>query len=246
MGIANNVSLSLATAMQRSLDVAANNMSNASTAGYKATRPLLDSVSLGDNNDPEAVNYVRDSGSYLDTTQGAMIPTGNPLDLAVSGTDWFSYEINDGQVAYGRNGRLVVNANGQLTTLSGAPILDDGGSPITLPEEVGQDVSVARDGAITDNEGSSLGRIGLFRVRDPNQLLPVGNGLYLLPSGSTQAESTNGSQVMQGFSERSNVEPAIEMVRLMEIQRTYERAVQVMSDANELTKQAVQRIARTV
>jgi flagellar basal-body rod protein FlgF len=246
MGSANSVSLSLATAMQRSLDVAANNMSNASTAGYKAIRPLFESVSQNGTKDPEAVNYVRDTGNYMDTTQGALTPTGNQLDLAVSGTGWFSYETSDGQVAYGRNGRLAVNANGQLTTLTGSPILDTGGSPITLPEEVGQDVTVARDGTMTDNEGELLGQIGLFRVLDPNQLIPIGSGLYLLPPGSQAAEPTTRSNIMQGFSEQSNVEPAMEIIRLMEIQRTYERAVQVMNDANELTKSAVQRIARTV
>lgn len=246
MGSANSVSLSLATAMQRSLDVAANNMSNASTAGYKAVRPLFESVSQNENKNPEATSYVRDKGNYMDTTQGALTPTGNQLDLAITGTGWFSYETRDGQVAYGRNGRLAVNANGQLTTLTGASILDDGGSPITLPEEVGQDVTVARDGTMTDNEGTLLGQIGLFRVIDPNQLNPIGNGLYLLPAGSPAAEPTSQSKIMQGYSERSNVEPAMEIIRLMEIQRTYERAVQVMNDANELTKQAIQRIARTV
>ncbi len=246
MGSANNVSLSLASAMQRSLDVAANNMANATTAGYKATRPLLESVSRDGSTDPEAISYVRDSGSYMDTSQGAMIPTGNPLDLAISGTDWFSYKTPEGQTAYGRNGRLVVNANSQLTTLSGAPILDDGGSPITLPEEVGQNIAVARDGTMTDLNGATLGQIGLFRVPDPNQLLAIGNGLYVLPPGASEVGQSSGSQVMQGYSEQSNVQPAIEMIRLMEIQRTYERAVQVMNDASELTKQAIRRIARTV
>jgi flagellar basal-body rod protein FlgF len=246
MGSANNVSLSLATAMQRSLDLTANNMANATTAGYKATRPLFESVSADGSTDADAVNYVRDSGNYLDTSQGTMLPTGNPLDLAISGTGWFSYESDSGNVAYGRNGQLVVDANGRLSTLSGAAILDDGGSPITLPEEVGQNIAVAGDGTMTDLDGTLLGQIGVFRIPDPNQLTPIGNGMYLLPSGAPSAEVTSQSQVMQGYSEQSNVEPALEMIRLMDVQRTYERAVQVMNDANELTKQAIRRIARTV
>ena len=50
----------------------------------------------------------------------------------------------------------------------------------------------------------------------------------------------------QGFIEQSNVKPVVEMINLMDIQRAYERAVKLMNDENELTKQAIQRLGRVL
>lgn len=247
MGNANYVSLSLATALQRSMDVAAHNMANASTAGFKASRPLFESVDPSGAADPdEAVNYVQDRGTYVDTSQGALIATGNPLDLAVSGGGWFGYQAEGGQTAYGRDGRLTIDADGQLATLAGAPIIDLNGSPVTLPSEVGQAITIARDGTITDSAGATLGQIGVFRIEDVDSMTAIGNGLYLTVGGAGQAVPDDGSQVVQGSVEQSNVQPVVELTRLMDIQRAYERAVKLMNDENELTRQAIQRLGRVV
>lgn len=247
MGNANYVSLSLATALQRSLDVSAHNMANASTAGFKATRPLFESVDPSGSGDADtAVDYVVDRGKYVDTSQGAMIATGNPLDVAVSGSGWFGYQAAGGQTAYGRDGRLTINAGGQLSTLAGAPILDLNGSPVTLPSEIGQDITIARDGTVVDRDGATLGQIGVFRVPGVDSMTAIGNGLYLADPAAGAATHDVDGQVVQGFIEQSNVQPVVEMTRLMDIQRAYERAVKLMNDENELTRQAIQRLGRVV
>lgn len=246
MGITGNVSLSLATALQRSLDVATNNIANASTAGFKASRPIFESfVDDQQSGSSDAVSYVMDKGDYLDTTQGPLLPTGNPLDLAVSGDGWFSYETPNG-IGYGRDGRLLVNAEGLLVTASGAPILDEGGSPITIPADSAQSIVVGKDGTIVGGNGVELGKIGVFRILDPDKLMPIGNGLYLLPPGVSAAAPAESAAVSQGFIEQSNVKPVVELTQLMEIQRAYERAVTLMNQANDLTKRAIERIARVV
>ena len=72
-----NVSLSQATALERSLSMTAHNIANANTAGYKAIQPLFESIDheVGAEN----VSFVLDRGSYLDLNKGALMPTGNPL-----------------------------------------------------------------------------------------------------------------------------------------------------------------------
>lgn len=245
MGTTNYVSLSLATALERSLDLAAHNMANASTAGYKAQHPLLEAVDPTDSgNTTQSVNYVQDKGIFVDMAQGTMVPTGNPLDIAVNGEFFLGFEAAGGEIAYGRDGRLTVDADGQLVTLAGSPIVDISGAPITVPPEVATAVTIATDGTITDQNGGLIGRIGLFNVDNPNLLAPIGNGLFL--AGATQAEQTEEGSISQGYIEQSNVKPVVEMIHLMDIQRAYERAVKLMNNDDELTKQAIQRLGRVV
>ncbi|MGD9863427.1 MAG: flagellar hook-basal body complex protein [Pseudodonghicola sp.] len=246
MGNGNYVSLSLATALQHSIDLAAHNMANASTAGYKAMQPLFEAVEPEGELTETSVSYVQDNGTYIDQSQGALIATGNPLDLALSGPGWIGYETEGGNTAYGRDGRLTINADGQLATLSGAPVLNPSGVPITLPQALGQQIIITQDGDITDLEGTVLGQLGIFRMPDVNQMTPIGNGLYLIDGAAGEVTPDADTRISQGFIEQSNVQPIVEMTRLMDIQRAYERASKLMTDQNDLTKQAIQRLGRVV
>ena len=245
MANADYVSLSLATALQRSLDMAAHNMANASTAGYKSVQPLFEAVQP-DGTEDEAISYVEDRGTYLNVSQGALVATGNPLDLALSGGGWFSYQTDSGATAYGRDGRLAINSDGQLTTLQGAPILNQGGNPITLPQTLGQNITISSDGTITDAEGGTLGQIGIVRVPDADKLVQIGGGLYLYGEGAGDITPDTETEIAQGFVEQSNVQPIVEMTRLMDIQRAYERAAKLMGDSSDLTRQAIKRIGSVV
>ena len=247
MGTTSYVSISLATALERSLDMAAHNMANASTAGYKAQHPLLEAVDpKNSGDDTQAVSFVKDSGVYVDLSQGALVQTGNSLDVAVTGEGWLGYLTADGQTAYGRDGRLSVDAEGQLVNLAGNPVVDEGGAPITLPQDVGHLVQIAKDGTLTDQTGGILGRIGLFNVPNFDSAAPLGNGLFLPNPNANAPTPVENAQFAQGFIEQSNVQPVVEMIHLMDIQRAYERATHLMSDENELTKQAIQRLGRVV
>ncbi len=246
MSSANYVSLSSATVLERSLDSTANNIANMSTTGFKASRPLLDSLAFeGSGLGSEDISFVQDKGYYLDLSQGALTRTENTLDIAISGPDWFSYEGPDGGTAYGRDGRLVLTADGTLTTTTGAAILDVGGGRITLPADIGSQVIIARDGTIADQAGNALGRIGLFSVSNPNALNPIGGGLYKDP-GPAGVDAAQDSAVIQGFLEGSNVQATVEVTRLMDIQRAYERAIKVIDQSDELTRTAIQSISRSV
>lgn len=243
MSSANYVALSLTAALERSLDATANNIANMSTSGFKASRPLMEALSVGAAH--TEVNYVRDVGPYLDMEQGALSKTDNPLDIAVTGNDWLSYETTQGVRAFGRDGRLVVSAEGVLTTTSGAALLDEGGARISIPADVGTELTVARDGVVTNASGDVLGQIGRFSISDVTALNPIGDGLYSLQDGADISLSDQ-SAIAQGFLEQSNVDGTLEVTRLIEIQRAYERAVRVIDQADQLTQTAIQRISQSV
>lgn len=246
MSGASYVSVSLAAVLERSLDTTANNIANMSTAGFKASRPILDSIAtdLG-GIDAEVVNFVREKGHYIVMEQGAATKTGDPLNIAMSGTDWFGYQTEDGTQAYGRDGQLVLTADGKLTTTNGSAILDQGGGEIFLPPNVGSNVSIARDGTIADGEGNVLAQIGRFSTDNPNTLKAIGGGLYVA-GGGAKFESSFESEILQGHLEQSNVNGTLEITRLIEIQRAYERAVKVIDQSDELSRTAIQRISRNV
>lgn len=238
-----NVSLSQATALQRSLNMTAHNIANANTAGYKAIQPLYESVDHPvDNAD---VSFVLDRGSYLDLTNGSLVPTGNPFDVALAGDGWMSFQLENGGTGYSRHGRLVVDVDGQLKTAAGRPLLDAGGGPVVLPDDIGQNVAITNSGTITDANGAVLGTIGVLTIEQGARMLPLGGGMYQLPEGARPPQPAENPQIKQGFVEGSNVEAVLEMTRLIDIQRAYENAVKLMTEDDNLTKTAIQRLGRT-
>jgi flagellar basal-body rod protein FlgF len=238
------VALSLARAMQRDLDVTANNIANANTAGFKAERIIFSSYLHPDDGQEvgSGTNFVVDQGSYLDRTQGAMTRTDNPLDVAVKGDAFLSYRTTEGQTAYGRDGQLTLDRDGYLVTLSGNRVLDDGGADISIPPGAG-DIKIGVDGTIASDETGVLGKIGMFDLPDVQSYLRLGNSMLIPPNGAeSQARPAVGSELQQGSIELSNVAPITEVTRLMMIQKAYDRAVKMMTNEDDLKKDFLRRL----
>ena len=89
----------------------------------------------------------------MDTSQGALVPTGNDLDLAMEGPGYFAVQTAAGPV-YTRGGNFRVSPQGQLITAAGDPVMGENG-PITI---LGQPISISADGTISAN-GAISGRV---------------------------------------------------------------------------------------
>ena len=241
------VALSLAQSMRRDLDVTSNNIATANTAGFKGEHLVFESYlhKGGQAADDEQISFVADSGSYTDDSQGPMSQTGNSLDIALLGKGWISYRTEDNKLAYGRDGRLALDPNGTLVTLTGAKVLDESGGEISIPPDAGE-IEIARDGTISSATSGPIARIGVFDLPDLQVLERMGNGMLTRPEGSPAsiAVAATGTEVVQGAIEGSNVQPVTEMTRLMEIQRSYERAINLMNGGDELRRDTLQRLGR--
>ena len=110
-------------ARTQALDTAAANLANAQTPGYRAEREYFRSVLLG----PDAAdsqlgatvnNYGLLGGDQLSMAQGALEPTGNPLDLAIEGQGFFMVQTANG-LRYTRDGSFHRSQSGQLVTAGG-------------------------------------------------------------------------------------------------------------------------------
>lgn len=242
-----HISMSLATSLQRQLDITANNIANASTAGYKGEHVVFESLlqDKSTSSDDQAA-FVSDTGSYIDTRPGALSQTGNPLDVALHGEGWFSYQTPKGEQAFGRDGSFTIDTQGNLTLLSGAKVLDAGGAPIQLPTEGLGEINISEDGTISGSETGPLGRIGVFEIPEIQSYKRLGAGMLVAPEGAAKPGPAEGTAVRQGSLELSNVNPVREMTRLIDVQRAYERTNSLMGNADDLRRDSLKRIMQAV
>src|SRR5579863_4037829 len=115
------VGLSRQTALERQLDIIANNIANVNTTGYKADKTLfetyLNTPAHEDNfvGGDRRVSFVQDRGTYRDMTEGAAEETKKPLDIAIDGSAFLAVQTAGGE-RYTRDGGLQINSQGQLVT----------------------------------------------------------------------------------------------------------------------------------
>ncbi len=240
-----HVALSQTSALRRELDLTANNIANANTAGFKGERMAFESYILrGGNND---VEFVVDDGSFLDERQGSITYTGGKLDVALQGPGWFSYQTTDGRVAYGRDGQFSVDSLGKLVTQSGDRVLDDGGGQITFPPDTAHVAVISGDGTISAEGNGTIAKIGVFDLADLQSYERIGGGRFVAPEGrATVVALDDATKVVQGAIEGSNVQPIAEMTRLIDIQRAYERSTKIIEGEDELRQKMLQQIGRSV
>jgi flagellar basal-body rod protein FlgF len=247
MGNSTLVSLSLTSAVSRELTMTANNIANANTAGFKGERLTFDTYLVG--NGDSGTEYVVSKASFLDEKQGAITFTGNTLDVALQGKGWFSYRTTEGQVVYGRDGRFNVDPQGNLVTLNGDRVLDDGGGDITFPPDTANIATISRDGTISAEENGTIAKIGVFTLPDIQSFERIGAGRFIPPKetrGKTEATIDPSTQILQGAIEGSNVQPVLEMTRLIDMQRAYERSNKLMDGEDDLRRKTLQQISRPV
>ena len=227
--------------MQRRMDVAANNLANVATGGFKADTLLLEELNDTEAHaelDPYDIRFVRDIGITHDMGQGPIAMTGNPLDVALEGDGFFMVEGPNGPL-YTRDGAFTLTGEGRLVTSEGRAVLSSGGAPIVLDPQ-GESPVIGRDGAIRV-AGVEAGRIGVASFAAPGALSKVGDNLW---DAQGQARGEFEGVVLQGAIEGSNVRPVVELTRLIEISRAYQSAARIVSGADELRQRAIERLGR--
>ena len=214
-------------AQTQALELVAHNLANLATTGYRGQQTTFRSLLAGNGAlHTSALNgAVNDfgvlSGSRLDLTAGSLAPTGNPLDVAVSGKGFFTVQSAEG-VLYTRDGAFHVTATGQLVTSQGNAVLGEQG-PVILPTG---NVTISSDGTISV-EGSVVDKLLLAEFSPQTNLTAVGNASYSAPKGSALAAAE--TSLNQGMLEGSNVSPTEGVVQLIAVQRNAEMLSRALS-----------------
>jgi flagellar basal-body rod protein FlgF len=245
------VGLSRQMVLSRELEVVANNIANLNTNGFKADNSMFEEylMPLARENRfgvaDRRVSFVNDLGTWHDMRPGSVQQTGNPLDIAIDGSAFLEVQTPAG-LRYTRNGALQINAQGQLVTADGSPVMGENG-PIVF-QQLDRNVSIAPDGRITVNDGpdsrteSVRGKLRLVSFAQMNLLEKDGATNFAPRPGAVPAPVTNG-RVIQGALEKSNVSPVLEMTRMIEITRAYTQVSQLLQQESDLRKNAIGQLA---
>lgn len=219
------VGLSAQLALQRRLDTVANNVANASTAGFRAEEMSFEELLT--KGGQTSVSFVSQGRNHLSTEGGELTQTDNPLDIAVRGDAWLAIQTPTG-TAYTRDGRMNMRADGVLTNLRGDPFLDAGGTPVQLDPDGGR-ITINKAGTILQ-DGNNLGAFGLYA-------LPQGANLTRGQGASVTSDQPAVPEidflragVVQGYVEKSNVNPILEMTHLTTLQRSFDAVSNVLRD----------------
>jgi flagellar basal-body rod protein FlgF len=210
------------------------NLANASTTGFKADLSAFQSRAVSGPGYASRV-YATDSTVGRDTTNGAQIATGNPLDISVNGSGYIAVQDATGNEAYTRAGDLHVDPTGQLLTATGEPVLGDSGSISVPPYSA---INVASDGTVsivplgqTAQTSAIVGRIKL--VNPPESTIQKGaDGLYHTNTG-TPAVADASTTVTSGTLESSNVNIASAMVNMIELARHFDMQIKALHSADQ-------------
>lgn len=228
------IGLSRQLGLRREMDVVAHNIANANTPGYRAERMVFREF-LAEPAAGEEVSFVQDVGLARDLSEGPLTATGNTFDVALNGAGYFSIESPLGE-RYTRHGRFQLDANGQLVTQTGDPVLGANG-PIAVPTDGGP-VTIASDGTMSNDNGI-FGKLRVVTFEDEQRLQKSANSLYSTPQDMPpQPVATPG--MTQGMLEGSNVRAILEMTRMIGVQRTHDSVARFLQQEDERQKKMVE------
>ena len=171
-------------------------------------------------------------------TQGALTQTGGQFDFAIEGDGFFLVQTPQGE-RLTRAGTFTPNANGDLVTPDGFQVLDPGGAPVFIPPGA-SDISVSSDGTIS-SEGNPVGQMGVVQPLNPQQLVREDGVMFRADDGYEPAEQ---GRILQRFIENSNVNPVLQLTRMIEVQRAYELGASFLEAEDERVRQAMRALSQ--
>ncbi len=244
-------------AQQLNLNTIANNLANVNTPGFKRSKiefqdllyqkPRASGAEAGGGNvvptGIEVGNGSRVAATGKVFTQGQLNHTGEQMDLAIQGDGFFEVQRPDGTLAYTRDGSFKLNAQGQVVTNDGMPVLS--GFQAVPPGTT--NISISETGEVTYQgaNGNTTFRLTVTRFANPGGLRSMGGNLYEetessgAPEVGAPGELGYGS-IMQGYSEASNVNIVEEMVNLIVAQRAYEINSKSIQTSDEMLQNIAQ------
>jgi flagellar basal-body rod protein FlgG len=240
-------------AQQTRMAVTSNNLANVNTTGFKRARAAFEDLMYQNDRQPGAQSSqatqvpagtmvgtgVRVVGTEKLFSQGELVETNNPLDIAVQGRGFLQVTMPDGTVAYTRDGSFHLNSDGQIVTNSGYPVEP----ALTVPANA-QSITIGSDGTVSvalpgQAAPAQIGTVQTADFINPAGLEPRGENLFVETASSgapqTGTPGLNGlGTITQGSLESSNVNVVEELVNMIETQRAYEMNSKAISASDQM------------
>ena len=227
-------------ARMESLDLMANNAANSSTSGYKSDREFYSLyVSPEAQEAGSSTTMPLIESRWTDLAQGTLRPTGNALDLAISGKGFFTVDGPTGTL-YTRNGNFRLDTTGKLVTADGYAVRGAAGA-VTLQASLPIDIS--SDGSILQG-GQTVGQLSVADFPGAAGLLKQGSNYFRAVDSKLTPAAATGASVEQGQLEDSNAGSAQAAISVVGIMRQFEMLQKAAQIGNDMGKQAIEQVAR--
>jgi flagellar basal-body rod protein FlgF len=227
-----------------SLDMLANNIANASAPGFKADREFYnlylsaEAAAPPEGTNPSVLPVIE--RQWTDFSQGTLTPTGNPLDVALSGKGFFVAKSPSGPL-FTRGGSFKLSPQGELQTPEGYRVQAQNGKPILLNSS--KPFEITPDGTIRQ-DGQELAQLSVVDFQDPAALSKRGDNYFQSDTTVMPPMAVKQLQIQQGKLEASNSQPAESAVRLINVMRQFESLQKALNIGAEMNRRAVDEVAK--
>ena len=231
------VTLSRQSGLMNEMRIIANNIANSGTTGFRQ-EGIVFSEYIKSAAHQSSLSMSRAQVRNTSMEQGTLTQTNGSFDFAIEGDGFFLIETPAGE-RLTRAGSFTPNANGDLVTPDGHPVLGAGGAPVFVPP--GTQIAVAADGTLSA-DGQPLGQIGIYLPSDPLDMQRQDGVMFETTGG---VEPADDARLLQGFLEGSNVNPMLQITRMVEVQRAYEMGQSFLQAEDERVRMAIKTLIRT-
>jgi flagellar basal-body rod protein FlgF len=220
----------------REMRIVANNIANAATTGFRQ-EGLVFSEYVKAVDGASSLSMGQGNARMTSFEQGGLTQTGGAFDFAIEGDGFFLVETPAGE-RLTRAGSFTPNAEGDLVTATGYRVLDAGGAPVFIPPGL-TDLAVAADGTIS-TEGNPIGQLGVFLPNDAQGMIREDGVMFRADEGFQPAEN---ARILQRYVESSNVDPILQLTRMIEVQRAYELGASFLEAEDERMQKALRSLS---
>lgn len=224
-------------AIRDQMEAIANNIANMTTPAYKGERTLFHEYLSGPRQ-PKTITYPQLRGLFRETMEGPIAATGNSLDVALRGKGYLVIDTPKGE-RFTRDGHLSLNSKGQIVTQQGHLVLGINSRPMSVPPDT-KTITIAQDGSISA-DAIPVGQFKLVSFENEQHLVRTGDGLYKTDAQQNRATDVS---VMQGNLEGANVQPVLEITRMIDAARMYQTAQKVVNSEDERIRKAIDRLSK--
>jgi flagellar basal-body rod protein FlgF len=226
-----------------SLDMMANNLANASAAGFKSDQESYalyvssEAADSPEGTNPTILPVVQNR--WTDFSQGTLLPTSNSMDLALNGKGFFVANTPAGPL-YTRGGSFRFSQTGQLQTEDGYYLQGIDGKPILVDSS--KTFDVMPDGTVLQ-DGQEVSRIAVVDFEDPKVLAKRG-GNYFKSNASAAPTPATQAEIRQGQLEKGNSDSTHAASSIVSIMRQFEALQKAMAIGADMNRRAVEDVAK--
>jgi flagellar basal-body rod protein FlgF len=237
--------LSQQKGLQRQMEVIANNLANTNTPAFKAERLMFIEFLTSKANNPGVsgdgarVSFLGQAGTLADMREGMLESTFNMTDFALKGPGYFVVDTPNGP-RYTRDGHFEIDGNSRLVNRDGYPVMGVGNQPLNVPAGV-KSIEVTPTGGLGSDKGD-IGKLQVVKFDNEVGLRKTGQNLF--ETDETPQAADTSTLVQQGLIEASNVQPILELTKMIEVQRSYQSAQNMLQQEYDRSRKAIQTFTR--